>query len=179
MKNVFYFKNEIWKDIENYEGLYQVSNLGRIKSLHKRHHQEEHIIIQKIKRGYYQVGLTKNGKRKWHQVHRLIAQAFIPNPNNFPQVNHKDENKLNNSIENLEFCTASYNNTYGTRIQRVAEKTSKKIIQYDLNNNFIKEYKSITEAGKENNLDISSIVKCCKGKYKTYKNFIWKYKEVV
>lgn len=106
---------EIWKDIEGYEGLYQISNLGRIKSLgNKSNHKNEKIISISSKSfsGYWVIGLCKNGKRKGYIVHRLVAKAFIPNPNNYPQINHKDENKLNNWVDNLEWCTQSYNAKY-------------------------------------------------------------------
>lgn len=168
---------EIWKDVKNYEGLYQVSNLGRIRSFYNYKRNGNNILTPQIKRGYYQVGLRKDKKRKWYQLHRLIATAFIPNPNNLPQVNHKDENKLNNSIDNLEWCSVSYNNTYGNRIQKVINKTGKKVIQYDKNMNFIKEYPSIAEATRQMNLkSISCICNCCRGQTETSKGYIWRYK---
>lgn len=170
---------EIWKNIPNYDGLYQISNLGRIRSLYK-YKGINNIMGQRIKKGYCTIGLRKQGKRKWYQVHRLVAQTFIPNPDNLPQVNHKDENKLNNNVENLEWCTVAYNNTYGTRIQKVISKTSKKILQYDLEGNFIKEYKSISNAAKDNKIkSLSNITMCCQGKWKQAGGYIWKYKEVV
>lgn len=169
---------EIWKDIKNYEGLYQVSNLGRIRSFYNYKRNGNNILTPQIKRGYYQVGLRKDKKRKWYQLHRLIATAFIPNPKNLPQVNHKDENKTNNSIDNLEWCTVSYNNCYGTRLKRVKEKTSRAVLQYDLKGNFIKEYNSLSEASVCCNIKSpGNITECCKGKYKQAGGFIWKYKE--
>lgn len=169
---------EIFKDIKDYEGIYQVSNLGRIKSL--QNYRKNNILKPKMKKGYYQVGLRKNNKRKWYSVHRLVAQTFLPNENNLPQVNHRDENKLNNNVSNLEWCNASYNNCYGTRIKRVKEKTSKKVLQYDLKGNFIKEYNSLRQATEENNIkSISNISLCCNGKYKQAGGYIWKYKVVV
>lgn len=171
---------EIWKDIKDYEGLYQVSNLGRIKSLYN-YRGKGNILKQKNKRGYYQVGLRKNNIRKWVSVHRLVAIAFIENPNNYSNINHKDENPLNNCIDNLEWCTTRYNNMYGTRIERVKEKTSKPVIQFDLKGNFIKEYKSVSDASRETNTSASNIVKCCKKhpKYNKVKNYIWRYKSEV
>ena len=138
------------------------------------------ILKPKIKKGYYQIGLRKDNKRKWFSVHRLVAETFIDNPNNCKYVNHKDENKLNNNINNLEWCTMSYNNTYGARLEKVKQKVSKKVLQYDLEGNFIKEYSSLKEANKLNNMkSIGNISKCCKGKYKTAGGYIWRYKVVV
>lgn len=172
---------EIWKDIPNYEGLYLISNLGRIKSLYNYRRNGTNILKPKIKKGYYQIGLRKNGKRKWFAIHRLVALTFIPNPHNYKCVNHKDEKKLNNCVENLEWCTVKYNNCYGTRIERVKEKTSKKILQYDLKGNFIKEFPSVSSAAKEYNTSIGNISNCCNNhpKYHKVKGYVWKYKEVV
>lgn len=176
--------NEIWKDIKNYKGKYQISNMGRIKSIEhtiirKNGNKlliKEKILKQSINKGYYHITL----QGKCFRVNRLVAETFIPNPNNLPCVNHKDENKLNNNVENLEWCTVAYNNTYGTRIQKVISKTSKKILQYDLKGNFIKEYKSISNAAKDNKIkSLSNITMCCQGKWKQAGGYIWKYKEVV
>ncbi len=110
---------EEWKDIEGYENEYQVSNLGRVKSL-----KSNIIMKQNLNKKYnrYSIMLWKNGKSKRFWVARLVAQAFVfnPNPDIFTQVNHKDENKTNNNSDNLEWCTIAYNNTYGTRLQRQA-----------------------------------------------------------
>lgn len=109
-------EKEIWKDVNDYNGLYQISNLGNVKSIHYRHTNVEKILKPYIKEdGYVVVCLTKNRRIKWHRVHRLVAEAFINNPDNLPEVNHKDENKLNNRVDNLEWCTSSYNKNYGTR----------------------------------------------------------------
>lgn len=127
---------EIWKDVENFEGLYQISNLGRVKSVERVVHVEDpkkHRTYTKhfpecIKattldsKGYVMVTLKKDGKTSRYRIHRLVAKAFIPNADNLPQVNHKDENKENNCVENLEWCTNDYNNNYGTRISRISEK---------------------------------------------------------
>ena len=116
---------EIWKEIEGYEGLYEVSNLGRVRSLDREQFQignggsyfkriyKGRILKFKIDyHGYYRVHLSVNGERKHYLVHRLVAEAFIPNPNNLPCVNHKDEDKTNNSVDNLEWCDVAYNNAY-------------------------------------------------------------------
>ena len=163
---------EIWKDIKDYEGHYQVSNLSRVKSIK---FGKEIILKQNIRRGYYYVGLSKNGITKNYFVHRLVAQAFLPNPNNYPCVNHKDENKLNNNVENLEYCSVLYNNTYGTRLQKVSEKMrnrkewSKPIDVYDLNMNFIETLPSIEECGRKYNVLTINIRHCCNGGYKDNK----------
>ena len=175
------FENEIWKDIPDYEGFYMVSNYGRVRSLYNYKRDGTNILRPRLKNGYYQLGLRKNNKRKWIAIHRLVALAFIPNSNNFPCINHKDENPLNNNVNNLEWCTVKYNNCYGTRLERVANsnKTKKIILKYDLEGNFIEEYKSISEAGRKNNVGIGNIISCCKGKYKQMGGYIWKYKGVV
>ncbi len=109
-------KTEEWKDIKGYEGLYQISNLGRVKSLPKVRdlyfRTDERILALSTHKGYLQVGLHKNNKRKLYRVHRLVAETFIPNPNNYKEVNHKDCNKQNNYIDNLEWCDRKYNVSY-------------------------------------------------------------------
>ena len=116
---------EIWLDIEGYQHKYQVSNTGKVKALNYRRTGKEQIIASKENKGYLEVALWKDGKRKMFLVHRLVAQTFIPNPENLPQVNHKDENKKNNCVNNLEWCTQLYNNLYGTRLKRVSQSLTK------------------------------------------------------
>lgn len=171
---------EIWKDIPEYEGLYQVSNLGRIKSL-QNYRGKGNILKQRIKKGYYTIGLRKNAKRKWYLTHRLVAQAFIPNPNNLPQINHIDENKLNNNVDNLEWCTVKYNNTYGTRIERVmkSNKLKKEVVQCDLNGNIIGVFESIASASRKTKTDITGISNCINKKSKTANKYIWLNKSEV
>ena len=174
---------EMWKDIKDYEGLYQVSNLGRVKSLErlaKSNNNNYRIVKEKLlkqsedKDGYKRVSLNKNNKSKLCTIHRLVAEAFIPNPNNYPCINHKDENKQNNNLENLEWCTVKYNNNYGTRIERFKQKKQIAIGQYDLNGNLIKKWNSAKEVYKTLGYDFSRIRKCCNNKsYKAY-NCIWK-----
>lgn len=169
---------EIWKDIKDYEGLYQVSNYGRVRSL------KTYMILKprKSNSGYFRVGLSKKGKHKWFLIHRLVATAFLSNPLNLPQVNHKDENKTNNKLENLEWCDGFYNHNYGTAIKRMVEKQlnknkSKAILQYTLSGEFIKEFPSIQEA-KRNGYG-GAVVHCLVGRNKTAYGFIWKYKKEV
>ena len=171
-------KKEYWKPVVGYEGLYEVSNWGRVKSLK---FGKEKILKQSIRHGYYSVGLSKNGIVKTYQVHRLVAEAFIDNTDNLTQVNHKDENKLNNNVDNLEWCSVLYNNTYNERHKKIAEKNingkkSKPVLQYTLDGEFVREWESTREAGRNGYQQIC-ISKCCRGINKQHKGFIWKYKE--
>lgn len=183
---------EIWKDIAGYENLYKTSNLGRARSLdtyRKSRNGTVRFCKGKIlkpkttKDGYLQVGLCKNGKRKIFYVHRLVAEAFLEIPEelkhlkgtHYLQVNHKDENKSNNNVENLEYCSAQYNTNYGTGIERRSKTQSKTVLQYDLEGNFIREWASTRECGR-NGFNHGNVVSCCRGKLKKYKDFIWKYK---
>lgn len=176
---------EEWRDIKGYEGLYQVSNLGRVRSLDRiikfksssRFHKGQIISIKNSKTGYCLVNLHRNSKQKMFLIHRLVAQAFIDNPEDLPCVNHKDENKLNNQVDNLEWCTYQYNTSYGTTIKRIAEKLSIPILQYDLYGNFIREYNSITDATKCLSLNSrTNIWNALNGICKSSGGFIWKYK---
>ena len=168
---------EYWKPVVGYEGLYMVSNWGRVKSI--KFGKERILKPGTNNYGYLLVKLCKDGKVKAFTVHRLVAEAFLPNPHNYPCVNHKDENKQNNVVSNLEWCTHEYNNTYGTRIERVAEKTtngkcSKPVLQYTLNGEFVREWESTAECGR-NGFNQGNVVTCCQGKLKKYKGFIWRY----
>lgn len=166
---------EIWKNIEGYEDLYKVSNLGNVKQI------KFNRIIKKClsNNGYLVVNLSKKNVSKSFLVHKLVAEAFIPNPDNLLYVNHKDENKQNNTVENLEWCTQNYNCNYGTRNEKISNKMSKQIIlQYTLNNELINEFKSLREAYRKTNIPFQNISNCCKGKYKQCGGYIWKYKEV-
>ena len=176
---------EIWRDIKDYEGLYQVSNLGRVKRLaftrkiytrgyEQLIHYKEHLIKTRIgNSGYTIVALSKNAKTKTLLLHRLVAKTFIPNPENLPQVNHKDENKLNNKTDNLEWCTHTYNNNYGTKNKRTADKLSKQI--KCLETGII--YQGFHEAGRQTGIDYRSINDCCRGRYghKTAGGYHWEY----
>lgn len=175
--------NEFWRQVVGYEGLYEVSNFGKVRSLDRyvKHPRGDlrlkgRILKQQIDHnGYLFVSLSKNGKVKMFRIHRLVAQAFIPNPDNLPMVNHKDENPLNNQVFNLEWCTAKYNINYGTGIERMTEKRSKPVIQYSLDGTFVREWSSMAEAGR-NGFILANISACCQGKNKTHKGYKWEYK---
>lgn len=164
---------EIWKDKKDYEGHYQVSNCGRVKSI--KFGKEKILKLIKDKEGYLQVTLCKNNIKKVYKVHRLVAEVFLDNPDNLPQVNHKDEDKTNNNVENLEWCDRLYNVRYGTGIERRSKKRSKPVLQYDLNGNLIKEWISVNDAGR-NGYNQGNVADCCRGERKTHKGFIWRYK---
>ena len=165
-------KKEYWKPVVGYEGHYQVSNFGRVKSLK---FGKEKILKQYIRGGYYYVCLSKNGIIKKYSVHRLVAQAFLDNPNNLPQINHKDENKTNNNVDNLEWCDAKYNTNFGTCIERRSKKKSKTVLQYTLDGKFVREWPSTMECERNGYIE-QAISACCRGERKTHKGFIWRYK---
>ena len=172
---------EEWKNIEGFNG-YQVSNEGKVKSLNYNHTKKERILkSEKDKDGYLQVVLYKNGKPVMKKVHRLVAQAFLENPQNLPQVNHKDECKTNNSVDNLEFCDNKYNINYGSRTQKCAEKQlnhptkSKRVDQINAQTGeVIRQWESTREAGR-NGFKQNHVSDCARGAIKQYKGFIWKY----
>lgn len=171
--------SEIWKDIKGYEGFYQVSNLGRVKSLTRvckhplggnRKVNERIMKLDKNKWGYLRVQLHKDGKDNKFFVHRLVAQAFINNPEKMKFVNHKDEDPSNNHVENLEWCTVQYNNTYGNKMK----KMYKQILQMDQKGNILRYFSSQKQASIETQINRSSIVNCANGKQKTAGGYIWK-----
>ena len=174
-------QEECWKDIEGYEGFYQVSNLGNIRS--KYSGKWKLMKATKTNHSRMIVGLYKNGKAKLFLVHRLVAQSFMPNPNRLPEINHKDENPLNNCVENLEWCNQCYNSNYGTSKYRISAKLkngilSKPVEQYCKNGMFIMEYPSAIEASRVLGLNVSGIISCCNNnpKYSHCGGYQWKYK---
>ena len=163
---------EHWKEIAGYEGLYQVSNLGRVKSL--KYGKEKILKPRKTHNGYLKVGLYKDWHRKYLFVHRLVAEAFIPNQNNLETVNHKDEVKTNNVASNLEWMSIGDNNNYGTHNKRVAESLSKKVQMFDKSTGeLLATFPSTREAERVTGIANQSISKCCKGKLKSSGGYIW------
>ena len=161
---------EIWKDCKGYEGKYQVSNQGRIWSVKSQKYLKPWLNSS----GYWAVQLmAPNGKRKGELVHRLVALAFIDNPNNLPQVNHKDENKQNCNVDNLEWCDTKYNLNYGTRNLRASQSNSIQVYCVELDRVF----NSITEAQEILHINKQNIVAVCKGRRKTCGGYHWKYWE--
>lgn len=175
--------SEEWRAIKGFEG-YEVSDLGRVKST--KYNKSRILKPCYDKRGYARLILMQNGKGKAKLVHRLVAEAFIVNPCRFPEVNHKDENPRNNELSNLEWCDKVYNSVYGTRIERMkansdyealAEKNRIRVNQYDLQGNFIKQWKSANECKSVLGFDNSHIAKCCRGVYKHAYGFKWSYEQ--
>ena len=182
------YTNEIWKSINGYEGIYEVSNKGRVRRTNNNQNVLMHYDISPL--GYKRVNLSKNNTAKKFSVHRLVAETFIDNPNDYPVVNHKDERPWNNTVENLEWCTYGYNNTYNnlqtkrmkTRSNNIASgktKMGKPVIQLDLEGNFIKEWANAERAYVELGIDSSAIRSCCKHlpHNKTAGRYRWLYKE--
>ena len=174
---------EIWKPVKGYEGRYEVSNMGRVRSFAQDTKEGKVKYGNLNKNGYLTYLLYDgNGNKTWQPVHRLVAGAFIDNPNNYPQVNHKDENKTNNCVDNLEWCTNEYNLSYGTARQRAAlanmccETTSVKVYSVDCDGN-IEYYDSIGEAERQTGLCHSNIVRTLKGRSHTCGGRKWYYSE--
>lgn len=173
---------ELWKDIKGYEGLYQVSNTGKVRSLNFNRTKRQKIIKPyKQKNGYMYVCLSKDGKKTLKRIHRLIAETFLIEK---LDVNHKDGNKANNNVENLELCTRKENIKEAFKLKlstsnlynwRKNKYRTAEIEQYDLNGNFIRKWESISKINKELGFQYSGISKCCKGKYKKAYGYIWKY----
>ena len=166
---------EEWLPVKGYEGLYEVSNMGRVRSLKNTRHviRKEPLIKKQFvgSWGYPMVALCKDGISKPSLVHRLVAEAFVPNPDNLPFINHKDENRQNSVSTNLEFCTQAYNNNYGTARQRGIETAkkngsynTKKLYQYDKIGNLIGVFDSVASASKSLNINASTLSNCANGK---------------
>lgn len=169
---------EIWVKIKGYKN-YQVSNLGRVKSTERRGTKGGFIKQQYNRKGYFQVALSDNGITKWKKVHRLVYEAFYGKIPFWMQVNHINEIKTDNRLCNLNIMTAEQNNNWGTRTERATQKLSKPIEQYDLEGNFINEYKSARDASRQTGLNISGICLCCNKKRNYCGGYVWKYKKAV
>ena len=157
---------EIWKDVLGYEGVYKVSNCGRVWSVRKK-------ILMKLHdngagKGYKYIWGHKDGNREKLYIHIIVAQAFIPNPKNLPEVNHKDENPENNCVENLEWCTHKYNSRYSNEVE---------ILRFSKDGAFIDEWSSMQEIEKTLNIRYQNVSANCRGLTKTCHGFIFKYKE--
>lgn len=183
---------EEWRPVVGYEGIYEVSDWGNVRSVDKtvnclvygKYKIKRHIKSAVLKKaittwGYNQVMLYKDSIGKHKSVHRLVAEAFIPNPNNLPEINHKDECKTNNTVENLEWCDATYNKNYGGRTNKVAKKLlnrpdqSKKVYQYTMDGELVKIWPSVSECGR-NGYNERCIFGCSRGEFKQHKRYLWK-----
>lgn len=165
--------NETWKDIEGYEGLYRVSNLGNVYSYYVNRN-----LKFGISDGYKFVILNKNGDKKFSLVHRLVATAFIPNPNNLPVINHKDENRLNCHVDNLEWCDYIYNATYNDAHIKRGIALANYVYGYDNEGGLVYEYYGTREAGRQLNMSSRYIADCCNNKIPVYNNIVWSYEEL-
>lgn len=164
-------ENEIWKDVVGYEGLYKVSNLGNVYSYYMNRQKKQSIR----KDGYKFVVLKRNGKQKYMMVHRLVAEAFIPNPDNLPMINHKDENPSNNNVDNLEWCTAHYNNTYNDVHIKRGQSLSYKVYAYNTSGTLIGVYPSTKAVGKAFNMSDSNVATVCNSDYRTFNGMVLSY----
>lgn len=171
-----------WRDVVGYEKYYSVSDTGAVFSKRSNKTLKQYKDVKGG--GYYRVQLNVDGKPRRFSVHRLVAEAFVPNPNNYPVVNHKDETRTNNCADNLEWCTYKYNSNYGTCIERRRQHTeyhlgadnakSQPVYQFDLKGNFIAEYGSAYEAARALKLNGKSISKARAGSLKQYAGFVWR-----
>ena len=188
---------EEWRDVVGYEGLYQVSNTGLVKSvtriikhklLGKKTVNERILKPFTNELGYSHVRLSRGNTQKHKLIHRLVGESFISNPDNLPCINHKDENPRNNNIENLEWCTVQYNNTYGKHAERIKNTDYKamkylgtpyvrKIIQKTIDGEIIRVWESLTEAAIQTKTQLSKICCCCRGRRNLSNGFRWEYAE--
>ena len=183
-------ESEIWKDVVGFEGLYKVSNKGNVFSVERKDSQGQKRGGRTLKPtyhtdGYLKLDLYKNGMRKTKTVHRLVADTFIPNPNNYLEINHKDEIKTNNNVANLEWCTSKYNKNHGDRTEKARQKLSKRVKAVNIETGEVITFNSTMEAGHKG-YDNGAVSKACRGVYKqpngkligdgrTYRGHKWSY----
>lgn len=183
-------EGEIWKQVDGYGGFYEVSNLGRVRSKERItdiqsycHIMRKPRILKAQSNGKYnRVVMSFDGKHRQVLIHRLVAETFLPNPDNLPEVNHKDEDKTNNNVSNLEWCTRLYNVNYGTKIKRHSEFMTKTkgraVCQYTKAGELVNTFKSVSEASREMGIDVSNIIAVCShGVQKTAGGYVWRYAE--
>ena len=171
-------KKEEWRDVVGYEGRYMVSSMGRVYSCPNHMHNGMILNADKYQNGYYRVALSKHCQKKYVMIHRLVAEAFLPNPNNYPFVNHKDESRTNNCVENLEWCTPKYNSNYGrvSKENRIANcKLGRPVVQMTLDSKDIAIFPSLGEAGRSVGVSASNIREACIGNVQTSAGFKWRY----
>lgn len=183
-------QEEIWKPIKGLEGYYEISSYGRVRSLdrylkgsHGSRQLKKGQIMKPIRmpNGYLSQGFNFEGKRHQYYIHRLVASAFIPNKNNLPEVNHKDENKENNNVENLEWCDHTYNIRYGNTRKKIAQsrrnESIRPVIQKDLTGTILAIYRNSSVAGEITGIDSSAILKVCmkREKFITAKSYLWEF----
>ena len=162
---------EIWLPIKGYEDIYLISNFGRVKNKNTSKVLKERYTTT----GCARVNLSKSGEMATHRVHRLVGTHFIPNPDNLPEINHINEDKTDNRVENLEWCDRGYNVNFGSRIEKQKSKVSKPVRQLSKRGEIISSYPSIIQAGRENKLSNSCISACCRGLRHTCGGYVWQY----
>lgn len=180
--------SEVWKDVLGYEGLYKVSDRGNVYSVVRKDARGNKIGGRMLKPspntgGYLHLQLCKNGIREDKLIHRLVLEAFVENPNNLPDVNHRDEVKTNNELSNLEWCDARYNNNYGTRIERFTQTLSKKVRAVNVETGEVLTFSSTSGAGRKG-YHQGSVSQACRGVYNIgggnlYRGYRWSYEKVV
>lgn len=171
---------EIWKPVKRYKGIYEVSNLGNVRSLNYHNWGIVRNLTPVMdKDGYLRVCLSKDGKQSNGLIHRMVAQAFLDNPKGVSQVNHINENKTDNRVENLEWCDCLYNNNFGTRNERISKSkrntNCKAVIQLDLQGNPIREWVSLNEIMRVLGFNAAFVARCCHGVKPTAYGYRWQY----
>lgn len=191
-----YNTEEVWKDVVGYEGYYEVSNIGRVRRVPRyitgvngvTRFWKGRILKQTTTQdGYLRCILSKDGKTKHVRSHVLVAESFVENPNNYPVINHKDENPANNHIDNLEWCSIAYNNSYGTRTERAinsegfkknTERNKKPVLKITVTGEVVDRFDSLKSAYESNpDYTKASVAACCSKRLNTYKGYFWIYEE--